>query len=141
MSNLVLRIYYPISKNHACLSHSNILISRWPKDLRATLFQSKLPLLYLNFIYLHVYFLYNNHFILSFGFRVVLRVAKTTIIRLLSKDGIPHLKTQKQSSLQLKLGLSLFFLYFISNFSLVIHFIKQMWVNTYSVPVIWDIIN
>lgn len=42
-----------------------------------------------------IYFLHNNHFILSFGFRVVFNVAKTTIIRPLNKGGMPYLKTQK----------------------------------------------
>lgn len=43
MSNMVLRIYYPISKDHAGPSHSNFLKSKCPKDLKLTSFQSKLP--------------------------------------------------------------------------------------------------
>ena len=42
-SNMVLRIHYLISEDHAGPSHSNFLKSKCPKDLKLISFQSKLP--------------------------------------------------------------------------------------------------
>ena len=56
MSNMVLRMYYPLSKDYDGPSHSNFLVSRWPKDLKVISFQNKLSELYPNCINLCLFF-------------------------------------------------------------------------------------
>ena len=43
MSNMVMTIHYPISKDRATPSHSNFLNSKCSKDLKLTPFLNKLP--------------------------------------------------------------------------------------------------